>query len=777
MSNLTTADKKFQGLTPDEVRSRVESGLVNATDLGTSRSLASIFRANVLTRFNALLGILFLVVLWAGSPIDALFGLVIVVNSSIGVFQELRARRTLDALAILNSPTAVVRRDGQEIRLPSTDIVQDDLILVGAGDQVLVDGRLVVSQGIEVNEALLTGESQNVEKAESETLLSGSTVVAGSGVLIASAVGVDSYIYKLSKDIKKFSIVDSELVNGTNLLLKYISWVILLVAPILVIGQLVNQKAEWREAIVRSSAGVVGMIPEGLVLLTSIAFMLSALALARKKVLVQQLPAVEGLARVNVVCLDKTGTLTEGSMDFHSLKVYRNHSEPEVRDILGLFAKSANSATLEALAKEFPNTSRVADGVVAFSSERKWSALYSGKISWVLGAPDVLARDDDSKVYREAKRLSESGFRVLSLFRTTRKLNKTVVDSELEPVALICLSERLRDGARETLQYFARENIGLKIISGDNPATVAEIAKNLGLEIIGKPVNALGLPTDQATLTKCLQEHNVFGRVKPDQKRSIIKALQASGLVVAMTGDGVNDALALKDADVGIAMASGSQSARVASEIVLLDDSFTHLPMILSEGRRVIANIERVANLFVIKNVYSMMLALLVTVTALPYPFMPRHMTIISSLTIGIPAFFLALAPNNQRYVKGFLKRVLFFALPIGILISVLVMSAYAYLRANLASANHISTASSIIIFMVGLTVIACLARPYVLWKILLITSMGLLFIALLASSWSQSILGYELTSTVLITSLALGAFGSLLTVVIYQKSKTLRQG
>lgn len=763
----------FSGLSAQEVHSQIKAGNTNATDERSSRSLVDILRANLLTRFNALLGVLFVTVMIVGSPIDGLFGLVIVINSAIGIFQELRAKRTLDRLAILNAPVAHIIRDDTLHTLPVAQIVLGDTLRISIGDQIPADGTVLQSEGLEIDESLLTGESDAIHKKKGDKVLSGAIVVAGEGYMKTTAVGAHSYAHSISAQVKKFTRVSSDLVDGTNKLLGYISWIIVVVAPLLIWGQIVNSGNSWQEAVVRSTAAISGMIPEGLVLLTSLVFMLAALALARKKVLVQQLPAIEGLARVDVLCLDKTGTLTEGTIHFEGFQlISNNHSLAELEKVLATFGKNPNSPTLAAFHEAFKKHQTLATtGTVAFSSARKWSAVSTKNGSWILGAPEMVWSDATSDIRKQANKLAQKGQRVLLLTTSQQKPTAEQLPTKQQAVAFVLLSEKIRPDARQTLQFFAEQQVEIKIISGDNPRTVSAIAQSVGLTH-AKAMDARELPTSKRELAKILETHNVFGRVSPEQKRAMVAALQSKGHVVAMTGDGVNDALALKDADIGIAMGSGTQATKAVAELVLLDNQFAHLPSVLAEGRRVIANIERVANLFIIKNTYSLFLALAVTVAGLAYPFLPRHMTILSPLTIGIPAFLLALAPNNQRYRPGFLSRVLRFAVPTGAITAILIFASYLLVRNASDSTALASTAAATVVMIIGVWVLACLARPIKWWSALLVASMGAIFAALIAIPFVRDVLDFAIAAPQLTWAAALGLLGALCVEILWRRDQ-----
>ena len=724
------------GLSAADVRERVTDGLTNESGERTSRTFQEIVRANVLTRFNAILGTMLAIILVVGPIQDALFGIVLVSNALIGIVQEMRAKRTLDRLAVLNAPRAAVVRDGATQEVAVEEVVLDDLVELRAGDQVSADGVVAASQGLEIDESLLTGESDPVDKEIGAEVLSGSIVVAGHGRFQTTAVGAEAYARRLATEARRFGLVRSELVNGINQILVYVTWALAPTAALLAFSQF-RAHGGWREALAGVVAGVVAMVPEGLVLLTSIAFAIAAITLARRRVLVQELPAVEGLARVDVVCLDKTGTLTEGVVEFDEL-VELVEGEAPVADALGaLAADEHGNATMLAIGGAFPAPGGWdRTGEVPFSSARKWSAAsFAGRGSWVLGAPEmVLVESADSAARRRADELAAAGRRVLVLAHSDAALDGDVLPASLRPEALVLFEEKVRSDAADTLRYFAQQGVQLKVISGDNPRTVAAVARRVGLGDGEDALDARTLPDDEGELADLLETHSVLGRVTPHQKRAIVAALQSRGHVVAMTGDGVNDALALKDADIGIAMGSGAPATRAVAQLVLMDGKFSTMPGVVAEGRRVIANIERVSNLFVTKTVYAMLLAIAVGSVRWEYPFLPRHMTIISSLTIGIPAFFLALAPNRRRYVPGFVRRVLRFAIPAGFTAAAATFLAYATAREVAgASLDEARTTATLTLLVIGLFILAVLARPITPWRALLVGGMVGLFVLAIA--------------------------------------------
>ena len=594
------------GLTSAEVAERVARGQTNATSQASSRSLWVIFKTNVFTRFNAILGALFVLILSTGSLADGLFGVVLVVNSAIGIVQEYLAKRKLDRLALLNSPTTRVLRDGTLIEVPTADVVLDDLIELRTGDQVPADGTMLSTSGLEIDESNLTGEADAIPKSDGDEVRSGTTVVAGIGRFRAAAVGPDAYINKIAAEAKKFTKTRSEIQESVNQLLKYITWIIIIALPLQLWSQwrAIGDQG-WQQVVIRSTGGLVGLVPEGLVLLTSVAFLLAAVQLTRQQVLVQELPAVEGLARVNIVCLDKTGTLTVGDIAYEDCEPCADLTPDEIRAALGALADDPNAnGTLKALAAALD----APDGwqrevTIAFNSARKWSAAsFTGRGSLVFGAPDVLLDRRRSAARPGQRTGAATGRRVLLLARSDAPLEGQTLPSGVTSVGLITLTEQVRPDAKETLQYFKDQGVRVKIISGDNPTTVGAIATRVGLELgPDSVVDARTIGDDPEELREIAEKTTVFGRVSPEQKRALVQALQRNGHVVAMTGDGVNDALALKDADIGVAMGNGAQATKAVAQLVLLDGRFSHMPSVLAEGRRVIGNVERVANLFVVE--------------------------------------------------------------------------------------------------------------------------------------------------------------------------------
>ncbi|MGH3176375.1 MAG: HAD-IC family P-type ATPase, partial [Streptosporangiaceae bacterium] len=658
------------GLTELAVRARIDAGQVNSVPPAPGRSLAQILRANVLTRFNAILGALFVVVLVIGPPQDALFGAVLVVNTVIGMAQELRAKRALDRLAILTAGRARAVRDGAVTEIPLDRIVLDDVLELGRGDQVPVDGTVLGADGLELDEALLTGEAEPVRKQPGDAVLSGSAVVAGAGLIRADRVGGEAYAARLQAQARRFSLIRSELQQGTNQILRLVTWVMVPAGLLLIGGEFLRSHDTLRDAARGSAAGVVAMVPEGLVLLTSLAFAAGALRLARRRVLVQELAAIEGLARADVLCIDKTGTLTEPGLRLLATEVVTGRAGAPVAEVIGALAAAdeAPNETGRLLSARYPAPAGwTIRRRVPFSSARKWSgAAFDGHGTWLLGAPSVLAAAGmPAEVAAAVREHETAGRRVLLLASSERPLDGAKLPAGAEPAALIVLAEELRQDAAASVRYLLEEGITIKVLSGDAPRAVAAIAGRAGIPAGGPPRDASALGEED--IGDVLASTNVLGRVRPEQKLAAVKALQAAGHVVAMCGDGVNDVQALKQADLGIAMGTGSQASRSVARVVLLDGTFAAIPPMLAEGRRVVANIERVAGLFVTKTVYAAIIAVAVGAAGITYPFFPRHLTIISTLTRGVPGFFLALGRGAPRARPGFTRRVLSFTIPAGV--------------------------------------------------------------------------------------------------------------
>ena len=786
------ADGAPRGLSASQVRERVRQGLTNAYREPSSRSAAAILRTNLLTVFNAILGVALVAVLLVGQWVDALFGFVLVLNTATGTLAEVRAKRALDRLSVLQAPTAHVRREGREADVDVADIVLDDVVRLRSGEQVPADGELLSADGLEIDESILTGESDAVRPAPGARVLSGTTVTAGEGLMRATAVGERAYAHRLAREARRFSKVGSELQEGTDRVLRWISWVIVPVALLLAWSQIsaaggweaARATGAWRMATVAAIAGVVGMVPQGLVLLTSVNFATASLRLARRHVLVQELPAVEVLARVDTLCLDKTGTITTGRIRLERVEGPGGAGAgPELRGALAaLTSQDEPNATalavregLEALGAPGPDDDADgrtgtgdADGQrVPFSSRRKWSAAGAGGRTWVMGAPEIVldGAEGAGALLARARELAGQGLRVVGLAVAEAGCGRAPDGDAALPdgraaAGLVVLAEEVRPDAERTLAYFRDQGVRVKVISGDNPVTVAAVARRAGVRAAGaveggaeaveggadEPgserdgdlavVDARTLPADASApeeldaLADSVEGADVLGRVTPEQKRAFVRALRRRGRTVAMTGDGVNDALALKDADLGIAMGNGAPATRAVARLVLLSGEFSALPGVVAEGRRVMANTERIASLFLSKTVYASLIAVVVALTAISYPFLPRQLTIVSSLTIGIPAFVLALAPNRRRYRSGFLSRVLVLSVPAGLVAGACTLAARTWLAAVGAAEGQVTTGATLVLVACGLALLTLTARPLWSWRLGLIVLMGAIAVA-----------------------------------------------
>lgn len=782
------------GLTQQQVQQRIKSGQVNELPPTSGRSVRDIIRANVFTRINGILAVLFAVVLYTGSIVNGAFGLLIIANSIVGIVQELRAKYTLDKLSIVGRAKPMVIRDGKPAReIDRESVVLDDLIEVGPGDQIVVDGILRYASDVAIDESSLTGESDAIHKSVGDMVYSGSSVVVGSARYQATKVGKEAYAAKLAAEANKFTLTDSQLFRGINKILTYISWILIPVGALAIYTQLFVAGDDLDDALLAMVATLVPMVPEGLVLMTTIAFALGVVRLGRHRVLVNELPAIEGLARVDTVCVDKTGTLTENAMQLVEVDIVSSDdvSRSEVDTALIDLCKLDDrpNATARALLDGLEDAGDVVKHEQTetrpFTSANKWSALtYSDGATWVFGAPDVLV--DDSVVgMQKARQLMEEGLRVLLLARTSggaddlpggalRKSDQV----ELEPVALAVLGQKVRSDAAETVAYFYEEGVEVKVISGDNDRSVGAVARELKMEGADAPVDASELPVSrdencEAKSTEIRDEfadivesRQIFGRVTAENKRDMVHALQSRGHHVAMTGDGVNDVLALKAANLGVAMGDGAPATRSVAQLVLLDNRFAVMPMIVAEGRRVIGNIERVANLFLTKTIYSVVLALAVGLWGMDYPFEPIHVTITGWFTIGIPAFVLSLAPNWERARDGFVRRVLRLAIPAGITVGLLTFMFWLWANPGVDASDvargEASTATLIVLIVSAFWVLVVVARPYTWWKVLLLAVSAGAYLFIFSVRSVASVLNlYWVGQELLIPALIVGAIGA----------------
>lgn len=687
------------GLTDEQVNARIAEGKVNADENPNTRTYKQIVRENTLTFFNFLNLVLLVLVLLVGSYKNAFFVCIIIINTLIGIAQEIRAKKTIDKLAILTARKSVVIREGQKWTVPTEELVLDDVVCLKTGDQVPADAR-ILEGSLEVNESLLTGESDNLPKNEGDELFSGSFVTSGEACCQIIHVGKDNYAAQITSEAKEFKRHNSELKNSLNAILKVISIIIVPLGALLFYKQYYIVGDTFRDSVVSMVAGVLGMIPEGLVLLTSVALTLGALVLANKKTLVQELYCIETLARVDTLCLDKTGTITEGTMCVERVEPYvstgrveiaATESEPaesteaeeqvqtdsafmeEIAVIMGnmMYVLKDQNATIDALRKRFPaKQDMTPEHVIPFSSDRKYSgAVFEEKGTYLMGAAQFLFPEDNEELTEKCQAYAEEGLRVLVLAHSSQNAEGTELPEGLEPLALMLLTDVIREEAPDTLAFFDSQEVDLKVISGDDPVTVAAIARRAGLKNADSYVDATTLTTEEE-LQDAVAQYSVFGRVTPQQKKAMVQALQSQGHTVAMTGDGVNDVLALKEADCSIAMAQGSDAAKNIANVVLLDSNFASMPHIVNQGRRVVNNIRTAASMFLIKTMFSVMLSLLTIFFGNAYPFEPIQMSLISACAVGIPTFLLAQENNYEKIDHTFLRHVFINAFPAAITIT-----------------------------------------------------------------------------------------------------------
>ncbi len=738
-SGDTPADA-LQGLSSAQVSERIAAGRVNTPPHSPDRGVMQIVRDNVITSVNAIMLVLFVLILISGNWRDGLFVGVVLSNSVIGVTQEYRARRQLARLTVLTQPHATVVRAGERTVIVADQVVVDDLVHLSPGGQVPVDGTVVAETGLQVDESMLTGESDTVPKARGEEVLSGSYVVAGSGMIVATAVGADSYASDLTLEAKQFNAAESNLRRSINTILRWLI-VIIPIASILLFLRLLGAESRWQDALQGTVAAAVAMVPDGLVLLTSLAFVAGMLELARRNVLAKQLTTVELLARVDTLCLDKTGTITTGQITWCRSHPLGDADGEQINTVLAAIAAAddAPNATMAAvglgvgLGPGWPATS-----TEPFSSARKWSAVEFGDRGWyyVGGFDVVLGAEASSSMIDD---LSAAGKRLIGLASSPMGPSGDDLPHDLTSLAVIELEDEIRSDANEILAYFADQQVRVKVISGDNHLTVAAVAHRAGLHPRGEAVDARKLPDDGPELAEMLEQNDVFGRVRPRQKQAMVKALKANGHVVAMTGDGVNDVLALKDADLGIAMGSGSEATRAIADLVLTDDAFATLPVVVSEGRKVINNVERVANLFVVKAVYAVLLTVVIGVLGSPFPFLPRHLTLVGTFSIGIPGFFLALAPETRRVQDGFLNRVLRFSIPVGVFAGTAALGVFEWARRGGGlPLSEARTSATVTLLAVGLVILLTASRPIRPWKVGLAATMAASYMGILAVPWTR---------------------------------------
>ena len=728
-------NSEFNGLTAAEVNARIEAGKINIADDSSDRTTGKIIRDNLLTYFNLIFLVITVLLCIAGAFRDLTFLPIIIGNILIGIVQELRAKKTLDKMKILNAGHAVVIREGKRQKVTAEELVIDDLVWLSSGDAICADS-VVVSGEITVNESMLTGEADGIVKKENEELLSGSFVVSGEGYARLTRVGNDSYISKLTNEAKALKKgEESEMIRSINMFVKVIGIIIIPMSVILFVQAFVFRNASFRTSITSMVASIIGLIPEGLYLLTTLALAVSMMKLAKDKVLLHDMKSIESLARVDVLCVDKTGTITKPEMTVTEIV----SCDDSMNEVFTDYVMSSidNNATAVALKKylndnNVVNGKRTASKVYPFNSTVKYGAMAFNDDYYVLGAPEFIIKTGFNNLKDDISQYTTKGYRVIVLAKAESLTRDGVIDGEILPLGFVVLANEIRDNAVETFTYFKEQGVAIKVISGDNPATVSEVARQAGIEKAEKYVDASTL-TDNLMISEAIAKYTVFGRVTPKQKQQFVKALKMQGHTVAMTGDGVNDILALKDADCSVAMASGSEATAQAAQIVLLDSDFSRMPEIVLEGRRVVNNVQRSASLFLVKNLFSLLLTIFSTVLMISYPLMPSQVSLISMFTIGIPGFLLALEPNKSRIKGHFLGNVLLKALPAGLTdffaVSALVICGHVF---NIPSTD-IATASTLLIAVVGFMIMIKISHPFNKFKygILALNIFGLIFCGL----------------------------------------------
>lgn len=710
------------GLTEEQVRTRVENGWTNEEVAPPALTTKEIIHKNVFTYFNLIFLVLAILLCIVGSFRNLTFLPVIIANTMIGIIQEIRAKRVLEKLNMLNAPHAEVVRDGNVRKIDAIDLVIDDIVIFGAGNQICADA--VVEEGeVRVNESLLTGESDEISKRRGDTLLSGSFIVSGKCHARLTSVGEDSYISRLTLEAGAMPEGEqSEMMRSLDRLVKVVGIALIPIGIVLFVQGFFFNGESFRESIVSMVAAVIGMIPEGLYLLASVAMVVSAMRLAKKRVLLHDMKSIETLARVDVLCVDKTGTITENSMCVNKVvraKGYEEETMPPLEEMIGDFVKEmeADNATMAAL-KEFfkENSGKKPDKVIPFSSTVKYSGVIYGENAYVLGAPEFVLRKMFSEHQDKINQFAEKGYRVLVFAKYDGIPDGKALTGEANPLGYILLLNKVRKEAPSTFAFFEQQGVEIKVISGDNPLTVSETAKQAGIRNAERYIDARELKTEEE-LEEAARNYTVFGRVVPEQKRQLVHALKRQGRTVAMTGDGVNDVLALKDADCSVAMASGSDAAAQASQVVLLESDFSKMPEVVLEGRRVVNNIQRSASLFLVKNIFSFLLSLFSLAFMITYPLEPSQVSLITMYTIGIPAFFLALQPNKDIIRGHFLTNVVLKALPAGLTDVIAVGALVVFGQTFDVPASDISTAATMLLAIVGFMILYRICQPMNLFR------------------------------------------------------------
>lgn len=735
--NESDEEKKLTGLNDEQVNIRIKEGKVNYVPKAPARTFGQILRANLFTSFNAINVVLAVIIILAGSPKNAIFVGVILVNTLIGVAQELRAKDILEKLSVISMAQAKVLRNGEINEIPIDNIVLDDVLYLETGMQVLADAEVIENNGLEVDESMLTGESDAIGKREGDALLSGSFIVAGECYARVNKVGKETYSSSLAEEAKQFKITNSELQSAINKIFKVLLWIIIPLTILLTVTQLRVPDATWQSAAIGTVSGIIGMIPEGLVLLTSATFIVSIIKLSKFDTLVQELCATEVLARVDVLCLDKTGTLTQGDLKLSEIKVIGDTDKLEVDRALAALVHNlpSKNPTQKAILdkyKEYDQNLKCIDKI-PFSSKRKWGGLtFEGDLgSWILGAPEVILGKEYVFIKNMVEEEAKKGKRVLLLAKFHGEELSDSLLGKIESIALLLIEDIIREAAPDVLDYFNKQGVEVKIISGDSPVTVSEVARRAGVQSWNKYVDARELPEDDDEFKNLVKDTTVFGRVTPHQKKKIVTALQEMEHTVAMTGDGVNDVLALKASDCGIAMANGSDATKAVAQLVLMKSDFSALPKVLEEGRKQINNLERVSELFLSKTIYSILLAFVCSVMFLPYPILPIQLSLVGSCAIGIPAFFLAMLPSTGGVKKGFLTRVITVSIPNGIILAGFTVGTFLISLALGVGMQQSRTLALLMFAGISMVILFRVAKPLTNFKAVLCLSMfGIMILA-----------------------------------------------
>ena len=760
-----------KGLSSNEVNERIENGYINYYETKNTKSYSSIFISNIFTFFNLLCFLIAAALILVGSFNNLFFMLILLGNLTIGIIQEIKAKKTVEKITLVTSPTAKVIREGRTVEIKTNEVVLDDVLIYEFGNQICTDS-IILKGEIEVNESLLTGESVSVKKKKGALLLAGSYVTSGKCIAKAEKVAEENYTSKLTIKAKKYKKPESELLSSLRLIIKVVGFIIIPLSVAIYFNNSSIIGSDIKLLVTKTAGSIIGMIPAGLFLLTSLALAVGVIKLARKKTLVQDLYGIEMLSRASVLCLDKTGTITDGTMAVKQIKMLSK--KEDLNEIMSSYLASmtTQNQTFSALQNYFGTEKTMStEKVLEFNSSKKYSAVeFSNGKTYILGAPEFVYKNRDKKISEYVASFTKEGFRVLMLCESEEKIDKNNIPKVSTPVCLIAIEERIRKEAKDTIAWFNNNGVQVKIISGDNPVTVSEISKKVGVIGSEKYISLEGLTKQQ--VIESAKEYNIFGRVSPEQKQILVKALKNMGHKVAMTGDGVNDILALKEADCSISVASGSEAARNVSHLVLLDSNFLNLPAVVQEGRRVVNNIVNSASLFLMKTLFTFLLTIFCLIININYPFIPNQVLLLEFFTIGIPSFFLALQPNSNKVEGKFLNKVAIKSVCFGLLLFLSFIVCYLF-DIHFGTGTSYETMASLAITFVGLVILVRICRPLNIYRGILVAGMVLLtFLALLILPSSFfGYVGLTLTSKLLIALIAFVSFFILFVPLILTKN------